>query len=383
MTARCLLLALLACSPGSQAISFFDPMDGQFDMGEYLANNAYGFLPVPILVTEPAVGYGGGLAGLFLHESEAQKEQRRQLAETSVKGGAQLLTPALTVVGGLATDNDTWITFAGHRRSWQQDAIRYTLMGGYGDVHMTFYGPKDSDKNRGVTLAMEGPGLVQKLQFRVGESALLLGLSQKLFAADFTLDVAPGQVVGDFINLSPTVSSLGLLAELDTKNSFLFPTDGYQYTAEYLLFRQALGGDYDFDALTLSAIHYWPLDKRWTLGFKGVYKSVTTDEVRLPAPAYPDIDLRGIARNRYQGNYTAAIETQMMWEVTPRWLTSAFAGLGSATAKGQDLFREDNAFAYGVGFRYLIARRYGLRTGIDVAFSEFDDAFYFTVGTGF
>ncbi|MBD1568463.1 MULTISPECIES: hypothetical protein [Aliivibrio] len=38
--------------------------------------------------------------------------------------------------------------------------------------------------------------------------------------------------------------------------------------------------------------------------------------------------------------------------------------------------------AYGVGFRYLIARRYGMKTGIDLAFSEEDTALYFQVEMG-
>ena len=33
-------------------------------------------------------------------------------------------------------------------------------------------------------------------------------------------------------------------------------------------------------------------------------------------------------------------------------------------------------------FRYLIARRYGLISGIDIAFSEEDTALYFQVGAG-
>lgn len=36
----------------------------------------------------------------------------------------------------------------------------------------------------------------------------------------------------------------------------------------------------------------------------------------------------------------------------------------------------------GAGFRYLIARQYGLRTGIDVAFSEHEQAVYCNVGSG-
>jgi hypothetical protein len=33
------------------------------DMSQYLAENRYGFLPVPLAITEPAIGYGGGLFG--------------------------------------------------------------------------------------------------------------------------------------------------------------------------------------------------------------------------------------------------------------------------------------------------------------------------------
>ncbi|HAF53023.1 MAG TPA: glyceraldehyde-3-phosphate dehydrogenase, partial [Leclercia adecarboxylata] len=38
--------------------------------------------------------------------------------------------------------------------------------------------------------------------------------------------------------------------------------------------------------------------------------------------------------------------------------------------------------AWGTGFRYLIAREYALHTGIDVAFSDHEQAVYFNVGSG-
>ncbi len=43
---------------------------------------------------------------------------------------------------------------------------------------------------------------------------------------------------------------------------------------------------------------------------------------------------------------------------------------------------EQSEVAWGAGFRYLIARQYGLRTGIDVAFSEHEQAVYCNVGSG-
>ncbi|WP_155804776.1 hypothetical protein [Photobacterium halotolerans] len=39
--------------------------------------------------------------------------------------------------------------------------------------------------------------------------------------------------------------------------------------------------------------------------------------------------------------------------------------------------------AYVADFRYLIARRYGFHTGIDIVFSDEESAFYFNMGSGF
>ena len=64
---------------------------------------------------------------------------RKALAEKSLDGGAQLLTPAITAVGGFATENGTWMAFIGHKRSWKEDSIRYLGGLGYGDINMTFY----------------------------------------------------------------------------------------------------------------------------------------------------------------------------------------------------------------------------------------------------
>ncbi|MGC9461534.1 glyceraldehyde-3-phosphate dehydrogenase, partial [Vibrio genomosp. F10 str. 9ZD137] len=83
-----LALSLSLLAPNGHA-SFYDPIDNKLDLGEHLAENAYGFLPIPILITEPAVGLGGGVIGLFLHESEDEKNARKQLAMTSLDGGAQ------------------------------------------------------------------------------------------------------------------------------------------------------------------------------------------------------------------------------------------------------------------------------------------------------
>lgn len=58
-----LLLAFLSAAPA--LAQFRDKQDGALDASEWLVEKK-GFLPVPILITEPAVGYGAGLGLMFV-----------------------------------------------------------------------------------------------------------------------------------------------------------------------------------------------------------------------------------------------------------------------------------------------------------------------------
>jgi hypothetical protein len=68
-----------------------DPDDGQFDLSDHLLKHR-GLLPVPIIITEPALGYGGGLAALWFKES---------LADAGARGVAQTGRQAPPAIGAL------------------------------------------------------------------------------------------------------------------------------------------------------------------------------------------------------------------------------------------------------------------------------------------
>ncbi|RHW75896.1 glyceraldehyde-3-phosphate dehydrogenase [Colwellia sp. RSH04] len=375
----------------SYATNFFDPIDKQFDMGEYLAENAYGFLPVPIIITEPALGYGGGFTGVFLGENDQQRERRKEAALASLDGGAQLLTPSITAVGGIVTENGTWLGFAGHQHSWLKDSIRYTVGGGYGRINMTYY-PFGNDaitnstlNDKGIELEMIGFGLMQNLQFRLADSHWLLGFKQTYSKPEIGIKGQDklNEFLGKWLNLSPALSAVGLTLVYDSQNNFMYPTKGFNYHFSYLLYRDAVGSDYKYDAVSLVGKNFWELTNKFNLGVKLEFEALANNDSILPPNAYPYIKLRGIPSNRYQGEAVASLEGQFTWEIDNRWSTSIFAGIGSATGEASDLFSADNQYSYGAGFRYLIARRYGLRAGIDVAFSDNDSALYFNIGTGF
>ena len=57
--------------------TLIDPEDGMLDASDYLAS-ASGFLPIPIIITEPAVGFGLGAAVAYFHApKELDPEEHR------------------------------------------------------------------------------------------------------------------------------------------------------------------------------------------------------------------------------------------------------------------------------------------------------------------
>ena len=76
---------------------FISKDDGAVDMSEFLNSNT-GFLPVPIIITEPAVGFGGGLALAYFHKGKTfENEGAKGLSPTvSFGAGALRLRPLIS-----------------------------------------------------------------------------------------------------------------------------------------------------------------------------------------------------------------------------------------------------------------------------------------------
>jgi hypothetical protein len=91
--------------------TFIDPQDGMLDASKYLSENRLGFLPVPIIITEPAVGEGLGLAGIFFHETEDQKKQR---IDAAMEKGKAILPENISLAGAAFTNNCTCVAVIGN-----------------------------------------------------------------------------------------------------------------------------------------------------------------------------------------------------------------------------------------------------------------------------
>ena len=61
------------------------------------------------------------------------------------------------------------------------------------------------------------------------------------------------------------------------------------------------------------------------------------------------------------------VEAELRWNVTPRWALIGFLGAGRAWGSSTNFSEADTAKAWGLGLRYLIARRLGIYMGADLA----------------
>jgi hypothetical protein len=361
------LVSCCLCAVGHCALPerFFDPSDGAFDLSQHLLEHS-GFLPVPLIITEPALGYGGGAAIVYFDEAMSSKNRGRSAAD-------RLAPPNITALGGFKTENGSWGGGAGLFRSWDDDRFRY--LGGLGKValNLDFYGPLDRPRR----FELEGVGLVQQLSMRLADSDWLIGGRYVLFKAQSEFRVPLPDSVRS-AELDVNVGKLGLVLSYDGRDNILTPNRGSFFEMELSAARAWLGSSWDFENLAVRAFHYEPLGESLVLGLRGDFQSVTDG---TPFFALPYIGLRGIPALRYQDRRTAVVETELRWNVTARWALVGFIGAGRDFGRYQDFSDADTVISRGAGIRYLLARSLGLYAGLDVARGPEDDAFYIQVGS--
>jgi hypothetical protein len=374
-----LLVASLSLFGGRAHASFLDdfkdPKDGALDMSQMLDSPA-GFLPVPIIITEPAVGYGGGLGLLYFHGSAKGDADG---SEADWETPRRFEVPNISAVAGMGTENGTWAAGGGHFGSWFKDRLRYLGAAGYASVNLKFYGIGRIDlSNRPLEYNLKVFFLLQELKARIFRSNFFGGLRYTFLNADssFGFDRDPPEFIRD--RLQSREGGLGPLLEYDSRDNVLSPTRGISAQALGQVFDPAFGGeDHYYRVRSYAKLYRDLFKKKLLLGLRLDGQFSGGD---VPFYALPFIDMRGIAAMRYQGQYAFVTEGQALWNFWRRWYLLGFIGSGWAVNSSDDLALDSAQIAKGFGFRYLLARLYGLRVGIDVARGPEEWVFYIQVG---
>jgi hypothetical protein len=341
---------------------------------------SFPFIPIPIFITEPAIGYGFGVAvGYFHtgkddHASDVSDVAPAYTAGTPPGSGKDRETkrpPTITGIAGAYTDNGTWAAGIGHSASWKEDRIRYQGAIAWADVNSTFY-----FLNVPFDFNLEGGILYQDIRFRIRGSDFFLGAKLYYFNAygDFTLgEAAP---VG-FIERDVSDGGLAFQAVWDTRDNTMTPDHGRFF--EVVLWRhdEALAGKFDYwkGELTLLSFHNFSDD--FVLGFR---LDADTVDGRPPLWSFPWISIRGIPALRYQNELTVALETELRWNIFNRWALLGFVGVGSSWGDTRIFTDESGVVAGGVGGRWLFRPEDSLWVGVDIARGPEETYGYIQVG---
>ena len=98
------------------------------------------FLPIPIFITEPAIGDGLGLALAYFHRKKEVPEGTTIASPGTFGDVANEQAPPPTVTGimGAYTSNGTAAVGIGHMNTFKEDHIRFTGVIARADVNSTF-----------------------------------------------------------------------------------------------------------------------------------------------------------------------------------------------------------------------------------------------------
>ena len=344
---------------------FFDPQDGQLDLS-YFLEDPRGFLPIPIVVTEPAVGYGGGIAGMFL----------RPRREAGDEGWSR---PDISGLGAFVTQNGTWGAFGGDASRWFDGRLRTLVGAGAGQFNLDFYGlgSASSSVNQGVRYSLQFAAAVGQANWQLApKSPWAVGVRYVYANVDpKPRDSATFQPLADQVRV--TISAPTAVVEFDTRDNVFTPTRGVYAESSLLASRETLGASDDFERFQQVLIGWYPLAQSVTLGARGNY-AWSSDGT--PFFLRPFVQLRGVAAMRYQGDQAASVEVEARWQFFGRWSVVAFGGAGTTRTKRETFEATQNVGSGGMGFRYELASKFGLHAGIDVAHSPGTTAVYLVVG---
>jgi hypothetical protein len=355
-----------------QHISLKDSLDHAVDLSDYIIY-AHGFIVIPTIITEPALGgIGGAVAPIFL---------KKHAPVIDENGKKRFINPDITGGIGMYTGNKSWMAGAFRSSTLIKPKILYRVFAAYGDLNLSFYDNLPSGDDIEFKLNFRSTMFYTQWlkQFRNAKWSAgpqYLFLNSNITLPDLNLNLPPSFVKPK--DITSTVSQLGGALQFDGRDNIFTPDKGIRIQSDFFWSDDAIGSDYDAWRVNLSAIGYYPLSKKLIGGLR-----IEGEQAFGSPPFYllPGINLRGIPAARYMGKTSIVTEAEFRWDLYRRWSLMAYGGLASAFNDWDQAFAKPVVYSYGSGFRYLLARKFKLRMGVDVAKGPEQWAYYIVFGS--
>jgi hypothetical protein len=359
-----------------------DTLDHKLDFSWYLMD-MHGFIPWPSIISEPALGdFGLAMALVFISPRESEKAK------------ANYSFPDITGVAGMWTLNNSWGVAAFRQGSFPKIGMRYRVVLGYAPLNVEFYRTFTNpltEKQTTKSFLFNLKSLFTQVEAseNIWKNKIFLGLNYTFATTQMNYDVKIGDTLRRIIEyfhldtlfekkeIRSNIGYAGLFAEWDSRNSIFTPDKGIRFRATGSLARNWLGSDEDYQQLDIYTNIFFQPVKPWVCGFMAEW-NMMSDE----APFYvlPYVTMRGLPAAKYQGQQVLQFETEQRFDIVPRWSVLGFVGTGRSFSNNEHLEDKTWYWAGGAGFRYLIARLFKLRMGVDIARGPDQFAYYIVFG---
>jgi hypothetical protein len=333
------------------------------------------FLPIPIVITEPAIGEGLGLVLAYFHRPKDGLDSKTVASPGSIGQVSKEQAPPPTVTGvfGAYTSNETAAGGIGHMNTFKDDHIRFTGVIGVADVNSTFYVLDQPFK-----FNLRGAMLYQETRFRLGDSKWFAGIGFSYLDASSTFKVdIPDEAPADLFHSDLRNSGLAAKLAWDTRDNTFMPNRGQLFDLAVWRYDESIGGDFNYWNANLKLLSFHQLHNKFVLGLRLEYSTI---EGRAPFFAVPWVSLRGIPALRYQGDRVLVGEVEGRYNFTPKWAVIGFAGSGSVASDEPVIDTEQSIYSYGLGGRYKIFDAQNIWIGLDIAKGPEETNWYIQVG---
>jgi len=288
-----------------------------------------------------------------------------------------MMPPSISAAYGMYTESGSWAAGVAHLGVWGQNRWRYLGAATGLGLNLSISGSGTGGEERLFEYSLDGWALTQHLRYRIGSSDWWVGALYDYLQMStvFALDELPGV---DPLELDSNLGSLGFGVRFDNRSNTFTPDRGVFADVTVKRRDDMFGSDFDYWGAQGTLLGYVdPLDEL-VLGLRAT-AGVAGDAA--PFWARPSVSIRGIALGRYTGDMAGVSEGEARFDVSRRWSLVGFGGAGWVANDDDESGVDRWLGSGGGGFRYLIARAFGVRGGIDVAYSTDGLAFYVTMGS--
>jgi hypothetical protein len=380
---KCAFVTILLLSMSTVGLSqsfremFIDTTDNALDASKWLST-VTGFVPLLMPITEPAVGYGLGVGGVFFHPNEYRAAVKEGKLNSRVGELISPTPPSISGLGGFYTDNGSWAAGLGHLSIFKRDRIRYKVGLGGGSINLDYYG-KGIFEERSRRFNTRTLGITNEVVFRLFDTDWWAGVGYSFAILKIDFEKRFEWIGEDLTHKETRNGALLPSIAYDNRDNIFTPNKGIRWYLQYGYHDKWLGGTETYHSLNTYIFGYLPLAPGHVSAIRIDSRSVFGDPTFIYRPF---LVMRGLPVMKYQDNNATLVELEQRSAVYKRWSLVLFGGLGKTYSSINDFLEEDLVYSYGTGFRYLLARKFGMHMGLDFAWGPEDFAFYVTLGSG-